>query len=162
MVEIEVSKIFPRRIVEKWPPAICSIPKKTLLLKSAGNWTAGVSSSCLNLLSWPGIPQQPWEPAASRCIRELSLVLMLMSQRGKDGRCYRGTVSAPAYRKDACWLPAALWVSKEVWVKEGRDVTGSRRGLQGGSSSCLKSPFLTLWSFCWRAHVLFSWWIFKH
>lgn len=39
---------------------------------------------------------------------------------------------------------------------------GSMRGLQGGSTFCLKFLFLTLWSFCWRAHVSSSCWVFKH
>lgn len=43
-----------------------------------------------------------------------------------------------------------------------RKVIGSMRGLQGGSTSCLKFLFLALWSFCWKAHVLSSCWIFKH
>lgn len=61
------------------------------------------------------------------------------------------------------WMLTAWSSESSQSLNQGqRKVIGSMRGLQGGSTSCLKFLFLTLWSCCWRAHVLSSFWIFKH
>ena len=123
-----------------------------------------MGSGCLSLLSWPNIPRDLWEPAeisfgstGSSCQGAvLGPEIWQLSEDGMEDAAV-GTVC----KKGECWRPAALWVS-QVWIKGGRKVIVSRSGLQGGSTSCLKFLFFTLRSFCWRAHVLSSWWIFKH
>lgn len=65
-------------------------------------------------------------------------------------------------KKGECWLPEALESFPKVWIKGRGKWLAACEGAPGGSTFCLKFLFLTLWSFCWRAHVLSSCWIFKH